>query len=369
MNLPLHARRGLALVAIALPLVGAGCDDAPAKAEASRELTKAVRLESVARREVQPALRVPGLVEAKARIELAFRVTGFVERFHVDEGDQVREGDVLAELDAADFERETRASRASLERARAQAAHARQAFERQEQLRESGTASEEAHQRALSAHQMANADVSGARTRLEQAQDRLEKATLRAPIDGAIEARLAEPHEVASADAPVLVLTQLETVTVRASLADSAASGLQVGRSAKVWSPLRPDHPIEGRIARIGVVADPATRTIPFEVELDNAERALLPHLAVDVEIPTGEPRSELLVPMAAVLRDADTRPFCFLASDADGGLRAERRPVVTGAVRGDRIAIESGLREGERLIVRGQHFLRPGDTVNAVED
>jgi RND family efflux transporter MFP subunit len=372
MTPPTPSRRGLAIPAAlvwAWLWVGAGCDEAPALTDAEREPATAVELERVERRQVTPALRVPGLVEAKSRIELAFRVTGFVERFEVDEGDTVARGDVLAVLDRADFERETRSAEAALARARAHARDARQTFERRQRLRESGTASQEAYERADSAHEMAEAEVSAARTRVEQARDHLAKATLRAPIDAAIEARLAEPHELASAEAPVLVLTQLETVTVRASLADAAAAGLRVGRPARVWSPLRPDAPLEGKVVRIGVAADVATRTIPFEIELDNAERVLLPQLAVDVEIPTGEPRRELLVPMAAVLRDADTRLFCFLAVESDGALRAERRRVETGAVHGDRIAIASGLREGDRLIVRGQHFLRAGEAVNPVAD
>jgi RND family efflux transporter MFP subunit len=370
MNLPLPSHPRLAwLAAFAWMLALAGCEDAPALTEPSDEASTAVEIERVVAREVKPVLRVPGLVEAKARIALAFRVAGFIERFEVDEGDPVQRGDVLAVLDRADFEREARTAAAALTRARAHARDARQTFERQERLRESGTASQEAYERALSAHEMAGAEVSQAQTRVEQAQDRLDKTTLRAPLDGVIEARLAEPHEIAASEAPVLIVTQLETVTVRASLADSAAAGLELGRPALVWSPLRPDQPLPGRIVRIGVAADAATRTIPFEVELDNAERALLPQLAVELEIPTGEPRNELLVPMSAVLRDADTRPFCFLAVDGDGALRAERRRVSIGDVHGDRIAVVSGLREGEQLIVRGQHFLRAGEAVHPVSE
>jgi RND family efflux transporter MFP subunit len=365
-----HRTQLPATLATAIGLLAAcGCDDRSALAEDSQEPATAVELERVHARDVAPALRVPGLVEAHSRIELAFRVTGFVERFEVDEGDRVRAGDVLAVLDRADFEREARSAEAALARATAQARDARQTFERQQRLRESGTASQESYERALSAHDMARAEVSEARTRLEQARDRLAKTTLRAPIDGAIEARLAEPHELASAETPVLVLTQLERVSVRGSVADSAAAGLRLGRPARVYSPLRPGEPLAGEIARIGVAADAATRTIPFEVELDNPERVLLPRLAVEVEIPTGEPRRELLVPMSAVLRDADTRPFCFLAVERDGVLRAERRRVDTGAVRGDRIAIAAGLAEGEQLVVRGQYFLRAGDALNPVED
>lgn len=365
----LPRRPAATLAALAWLLLAGGCHDPSAQAEDSAEHRTAVELERVAARRVAPALRVPGLVEAHSRIELAFRVAGFIERFAVDEGDRVRRGDLLAELDGADFEREARSAEASLARALAHARDAHQTFERQQHLRERGTASQESYDRALSADEMARAEVAEARTLVEQARDRLAKTRLLAPIDGAIEARLAEPHELASTESPVLVLTALERVNVRASVADWAAAGLSLGRRARIFGPLRPDEPLEGEIARIGVAADAATRTIPFEVELDNRDGALLPQLAVEVEIETGEPRRELLVPMSAVLRDADTRPFCFLAVERDGVLRAERRRVTTGDVHGERIAIASGLSEGDQLVVRGQHFLRAGDALNPVAE
>ena len=80
-------------------------------------------------------------------------------------------------------------------------------------------------------------------------------------------------------------------------------------------------------------------------------------------------PVARILVPLAAVLRDADTEPFCFLASGGEGGHVAERRAVRVGGLHGDRIAISSGLETGDRLITRGQHFLRPGDAVRVVRE
>ena len=71
-----------------------------------------MRVETVAAERVVPRLVVPGIVEAKSRIELGFRVSGFVARFGVEEGDRVEAGAVIAELDASDLERELRAAQA-----------------------------------------------------------------------------------------------------------------------------------------------------------------------------------------------------------------------------------------------------------------
>lgn len=349
-------------------VTAAACGEAPADSSVPAP-SLAVRVERVTPEKLRSALSMPGIVESKSRISLAFRVTGFLERLHVEEGDHVEAGDVLAELDATDLERDVREGRAALERARAHSRNAELAFERQRRLRESDTASQRAYDEAESAYRMARAEALEARTRLERSEDRLAKATLRAPVAGYVERLLVEEHELATAETPVLILTELDVVTVRAAVADSMVSRLRVAGTAAVRSTQWPGRIFEGRIARIDVAADAATRTVPFEIELENPELALRPELVVQVEIPTGAPVSGILVPLAAVLRGADTRPFCFVAVDGEDGTRAERRPVSIGAVHGERVVVTDGLRPGESVVVRGQHFLRPGNPVRIVED
>ena len=88
----------------------------------------------------------------------------------------------------------------------------------------------------------------------------------------------------------------------------------------------------------------------------------------VSRKISTGAAEQHILVPLAAVLRDAELTPFCFVAS-GDGTKRAQRRTVGIGAVHGEHVVVTSGLEVGDHVITRGQHFLRPGDLVRVVED
>ncbi len=360
-----------ARAAVGAAVLAIACGDAPAVSPDEKP-PLAVRTLVVAPEPVAPALVMPGVVEADARIELSFRVTGYVERFHVEEGDRVEAGQVLAELDLADLERELRAARAALERAGAQAEEARSSYERQRRLHERASASEQAYDAARSADRMARAQLDETRMRVETAEDRLAKGTLRAPRAGYIERRLVEEHELATAQTPVLVLTDLDEVTVRAAVAESHLPRLAVGGAAQVRSAQRPDDPLPATIERIDVAADPATRTVPFELAVANPGLALRPELMVEVEVPLGEPERHLLVPLAAVLRGADTRPFCFLARSGlpdEPGDHAVRRAVAIGAVHGERVVVERGLAPGDRVVVRGQHFLRPGARLRIVAD
>jgi len=175
------ARIGVALA----PLLILACDEAPAVSTGPADVAGvAVRVERAAARAVAPSISVPGLVEPKSRVALAFRVTGFIERYAVEEGDRVDAGDVLAELDADDFERSVRVARAASERAAGQARSAAQSYERQRRLRDRNTSSEHTYDEAKSAHEMASAELTEARMHLEQAEDELRKTVLLAPVAG-----------------------------------------------------------------------------------------------------------------------------------------------------------------------------------------
>ncbi len=355
-------------ITLLLVLSSHGCGDAPpVSSAAAGPRARAVRIERVEPRPVTTSLRVPGLVAAEARIELAFRVAGFVARFEVDAGDRVAAGQILAQLETDELGRTAEASRAAVARAEARARDAAQTFGRQRELLAEHTNSQRAHDRASADHEMAQAELAEARVQLEEARDKLSKATLRAPVAGWIERRLLEPHELARPQTPVLVLTQLDRVKVRAAVSDVRAAELRRGAHAWVTTPLHPGRRFEGRVARIDLAADSATRTLPFELELANPELALRPELAVEVEVSTGEPEMLILVPLTAVLRDVDTQPFCFVLS-GDEEPRVLRRPVELGAIHGDRVEVSSGLAVGERLVARGQHFLRPDDPVRVVQ-
>lgn len=327
-----------------------------------------VRVETVARERVVPTLVVPGIVEAESRIELAFRVEGFVARFAVEEGERVEAGDLIAELDLADLERAVRTARAELERARARAAEAELSFDRAERLVALASTSQQRFEAARMQRDVVRAEVRRARLEVEAAQQRLAHGTLRAPIAGYIERRLIEEHEHASARAPVVILTGLDVVIVRGAVSDSAVARLRPGDAALVRSAAWPERRFEGRIRRIDVAADHATRTVPFEVSLANPDLALRPEMGVDVEIPVGAAEPVCSVPLAAVLRGLDAQPFCFVV-EAEGGAvqRALRRPLELGPVHGDRVAISAGLSPGYRVVIRGQHFLRGEDRVRIV--
>lgn len=314
-------------------------------------------------------LTLPGLVEARARVELPFRVDGTVSAIYFDEGDHVQANQILAELDTSDLERAVRAASAALESAQARADQAGQNYRRQQKLLEANSTSREQHEDAESSHRVAKADLRLAQVALEDRRGDLGKAILRAPFAGYVESRLVEPHEWARAQSPALVLLALETVSVRAAVPDRDAPEVILGTEVTVRSAIWPDRVFTGRVKRIAMAADPGSRMMPFEVEIYNPDAALRPELVVDIALPLGPTRDQLLVPLPAILRDADTRPFAFLVEQNERGAHVRRQSIELGAIDGDRVSVRNGLSEGEMLVVRGQHFLRDGDRVRIMSD
>lgn len=345
-----------------------GCERGAAMSAPSSS-PRGVEVEEAVLREVRPSIVIPAVVEAAMRIDLAFRVDGFAESFLVEEGDRVEVGQVLAELDRDELQRDLRAARASLTRAEANSRDAELRYQRQVKLLSRESTSTELYESALSRREILMAEQAEAQVRVEAAVEHLADAVLRAPVSGYVERRLLEPHEFASARTPVLVLTQLDTVTARAAIADSEIAQLQKGGPALVRIPSSADRVLRGTVVRIAVSADPSTRTVPVEVEVENPDLLLRAEQVVEIEIPIGEPQLLLLVPMSAVLRDVDRSPFCFMAIEGDSGTLAERRRVQIGALYAERVEVTSGLAPGETVIVRGQHFLRDGDPLAVAEE
>jgi RND family efflux transporter MFP subunit len=354
---------------ICVPLLA--CSEANTEDVAVTADTKPVEIETLRPQSFTSWVHVSGLVEAEARMDLSFRVDGTIERYHVEEGDYVDTNAVIAELDARDYERNVNLARAALESAEARATEAQRELARQERLVAARTSSTQEHEAAGSAALVTRSEVRQNKLQLEAAEAALEDCQLRAPVAGYIEHRLLEKHEFASLQRPVVVLTQLEHVKVRSSVADRLLASLEKGAEATILSGAWPGREFKGTVIRIALAADPKTHTLPVELRVANPDLALRPAMVVDVALKSGASDPLLTVPLKAVVRDGGLQALCFVVSDtqsSDGAqLRVESRPVVLGRLWGDRIAIDAGLSAGDRVIVKGQHFVRSGDAVHVI--
>lgn len=305
-----------------------------------------------------------GEVRARQESTLAFRVGGNILERRVDVGTRVRRGQVLAVVDAGDFEAQARAAQAQLTAAQAEAGRAAAdrarfaALGRDQLVSRSAVDAQDAQARAT------QGQVDAARAQLELARNQAGYTQLRAPADGVIASRSAEAGQVVSAGQPVFSLAADGTREVVFAVPEGAVRGFSVGQPVQVelWS--QPGRRWPGTIRELSPAADPASRTFAARVAVQAGDDVLeLGQSARVYMLQSGG--AALRVPLAALQRGPGGSAV-WVVDKATRTLRLQ--PVRTGAFGEDGVPVLSGLAPDDWVVAAGGHLLRAGLRVQPVD-
>lgn len=304
---------------------------------------------------------VPGAVVSRNQVEMAFQTLGRMVARHVDLGDRVRKGDVLAELATEDLAANTRAARAAMDAAEVQLRTAQSALERAEALAARNVASNAQLEQAQRAAAAAAAAADQARSELVRSEDAESFATMIAPFAGVVSAVHEAPGAVVGAGAPVLQLSGEEYGEVIIDLPETALVGLPSDAAFTVWQRTQPDNEVAAILDRIDPLADPATRTRRLYLSLP-ADAPF--RLGALVRARLGLPGAPMLtVPAGAIMRRDDSN-WVWLVSRQDGSAHVSAVEVVPGAELHGRVVVTQGLRAGDEVVIRGVNSLSEGEAV-----
>jgi membrane fusion protein (multidrug efflux system) len=347
----------IALVAV-LGLAAVGCSpsSSASEAEAGQDYTKTVNVEvaPVARTDFISYVRLTGEVEAMNDVTLSAEESGVIERFFLEKGHFVRVGDPIAKI-------RDNVLRAQVEEAVAAAELARERYERQRRLwEEEQIGSEIAYLEARY-----QADLQAARVTL--LRERLERTTVSTPISGIFDERYVDAGEMVAPGTPVARVVEVDRVKVTGGVAERFAAAVNPGDTARISFDVLANQPFVGVLGYVGSVVDERNRTFPIEIVLDNPGRVIKPQMVASVEIANDRLRDVLVVPQDAIQRTEGGYQV-FVAVERDGNIYAESRPVRLGPMYANRVVIEEGLSEGDRLIVRGQQLVEVGNRVRIVD-
>ena len=345
------------LAAASLAVVAGGCggsgtSDAAAATQQGGPRVQppaAVELAAAERGTVARAVTVAGLSEPVRSVGVNSQLSGALTEVNVEEGNVVREGQVLARIDARELEAQVMSAEAALN-------FARGTFERSTTLRQSGVITAAEFERDRAAHEAAKAT-------LEQLRTRLGYATVRAPVAGVVTQKRLEAGDIVAPNTRLFTIADMSTMVVRVQVSELDVLGLRVGQTVDVALDALPGRTLEGRIRRIFPAADTLTRLVPVEVALTGeGARIARPGFLGRVTFALDARRDAVLVPQAAVLGGQGAQSVMMVR---DG--KAVRRPVETGLVSQGRVEITSGLEAGEMVIVAGNAQLREGAAVRVV--
>lgn len=287
-------------------------------------------------------------------VTLSAEEPGKVTKIAFESGDAVQAGQLLAVLDVSVEE-------AQLKGAYARRDRAQRALSRSEKLRASNAVSQDDLDSAKSGYQSAAAEV-------ESLQATIERKKIVAPFAGRTGIRMINLGQYVAAGTPIVPLHAPDPMYINFALAERTISELAVGQKIVVTVDAFPDRNFEGTITAINPQVDQATRNIQVQGTISNADLALRPGMFASIRVELPEVRSYITVPLSSI----SFAPYGDMVYVIEKGkdpknpdaLTARQQVVKLGKRRGDQIAIESGLSEGQEIATSGLFRLRPGATV-----
>lgn len=293
----------LTLVLAAGAMIGCGAD-APA------EERTAIPLVTAERRTLEVRAEAAGLLEPILRVEVKSRASGAVLALHVETGDEVERGELLAEIDPRDVRNALAQAEADLEVAEATLATATSQYERAQELNEANVITEQELEAAALEQANARAQVVKARTNLELAEVSMGDVTIRAPIDGMILSDSVEVGQIivsagsnVSGGTTLLVMADLNEMQVRTLVDETDIGRLTPGQTARVAVEAYPGRTFIGEVRKIEpqAVVEENVTMFPVLVRLNNDQGLLKPGMNAEVEIEIGRREDVVAVPSTAV--------------------------------------------------------------------
>jgi len=210
------------------------------------------------------------------------------------------------------------------------------------------------------------ARVAQATAALRLAKITLEESTIKAPIAGVVAEKSIDEGNMVSPGVCIVRIVQTDTVKIIVGVGDRFVSLIEPGKTkATVTVDAYEDAPFEGTVERVSPVADARTMTVPVEIHVPNPKHRLKPGMFARVRLVLAEREGVPVIPDYALVRPENGPPHVFVVN----GNTAHRRPVTLGLAEGATVEIVKGAKAGDRVITRGQHLVREGLTVDAVEE
>lgn len=318
-------------------------------AETKEELLT-VSITEVRKVSVQDQIIASGVLSSKEELKLAFKTGGLIKRVLVNEGQSVKAGQLLAELDMSEIDAQVSQAELGFQKAKRD-------FERVKSLFEDEAATQ--------------TNLDDATTGFEVAQQQLQIAKynqklskIYAPRAGKILRKISESGELITPFAPALILgTGTNEFNLNVGLSDREIVKVKRAYPAMVSMDAYPGRFFKARVSQIAETINPATGTFEVELVLEKtAERLISGFVAKAFINPPGE-KQMLAVPIETLVEANKNEAFVFLYQDGS----VKKHPIITGKIKESLVEVVAGLSEGQKIVHQGANFLSDGQKVTAI--
>jgi RND family efflux transporter MFP subunit len=350
-----------------------------AGAEAAASAPQRVGVVKPRRGEATSPVVLPGTIEALQETDIHARISGYLKKWYADIGDDVAEGQLLAEIETPELDQEIGQATATLTQLQAKLVSAKAAealadstLERYQGLVGQGavTKQEVAEKTATrdSAHasvEVSKADIAAGEANLRRLRETKAFARVVAPFAGTVTKRNVDVGALVSvgpnASQDLFHLADSSTVRVFVDVPQSLSAGVEAGAPAEIQVREARGRSFAGKITRTARAIDPRARTLRTEVTIPNPDRALLPGTFVRVRFSVKRAEAPILIPAGALSVTADGTRVAVVGQDD----RVRYQRVEIAADLGTELAIASGLDGSERVVTNPGERLREGDQVS----
>jgi len=393
----------LPATASALSLISvSGCNSKP---HVAADQPVPVRLRLPKRFEQPVSVSASGSVEANVTSLTTFQVAGRVAHVYVDEGQYVKQGQVLADLDQTDYRNAFEAAQGQADAAGAVSLQANNGLRPQEleQARIDFERTQDEYQRmkflydhqSLAANDFqkieaaylaskqrydmaregarveekdaAKGQAHGANAQLSEAKKHLADCSLRAPINGFIGMRRVNVGDTVAPGVPVFSVLDLDPVKVRVGIPEAEIGKVRGGARATVMIPSLDHRSFEGKVEVVGISAEPVSRTFTAKISVPNRTHVLRAGMVSESRLLGSTMENALTVPALAVVRDARGVQQVYVYDGTRHRVFARR--VDVGNLIDGEVQIRSGLDPTEQIVVAGQQSVHEGSPVQVVGD
>ena len=391
----------IALLLVALVVVGFFAGYMPrrrresvlaAESKVAVESLPVVNVQKVKRADAKSSLVLPGNIEAVTEAPVLARASGYIKRRYADIGDRVKEGQVLAEIEAPELNQQIRQARATVDQAnstveqaeaalqqgRSNESLARVTAQRWENLLKKGVvsrqendtyqaqwAAQQANVQALEkAVAAARSNAAAAEANVARLNELLGYQSVRAPFAGVITLRNVDEGVLVNEGNTLLYrIAQTDRLRTYLNVPQADAGSVRVGQQAVLVIPDLPGRRFPGAVTRTANALDPATRTLLVEVQIPNPGALLMPgmYTQVDLSVPRKDP--PLLIPGDTLVVRSDGPQVAVV--EPDGRVHFAR--IQLGRDFGDRLEVLSGLEDGQQVVVNPSDAIREGAKVKPV--
>jgi multidrug efflux system membrane fusion protein len=339
---------------------------------AAKEVVRPIKMMTVTSRTDALQLKFPGMVRAAKRADLAFQVGGTLKQFPVDEGQVVKEDQLIGQLDQRDFKNSLRSAQGQLDKAKAALESAQSEYDRilRIQKQDPGAVSESMAVLRREALDRAKAEVDSVQAAVDTAQDQLGYTTLQAPFGGVVSKRYVDNYQEIRAKEPIVSLDDVSSVEILVDVPELIVATFKEDGETQAVAQFSaaPGKQYPLTIKERATRADPKTQTYQVVFRMPQPDDInVFPGMTATVTAGgrmQEERKEAFIVPAIAVAADEFGKPYVWIVDKET--LTVQRRAVKTGDLTGtDRIEITEGLKSGEIVAITGVSRLREGMQVS----